>query len=33
MRARRQIALGLVDALEPIVAGISELTAQIRRGR
>jgi transposase len=31
MRARRQIVLGLVDALEPIVAAISELTAQIRR--
>src|SRR6201982_84282 len=31
MRARRQIILGLVDALEPIVAALSELTAQIRQ--
>jgi transposase len=31
MRARRQIVLGLVDALEPIVAAISKLTAQIRQ--
>jgi transposase len=31
MRARRQIVLGLVDALEPIVAHISQLTAQIRQ--
>src|SRR6202007_474674 len=31
MRARRQIVLGLVDALEPIVAHIRQLTAQIRQ--
>ena len=31
MLARRQIVLGLVDALEPIVAAIRELTAQIRQ--
>jgi transposase len=31
MLARRQIVLGLVDALEPIVAAIGELTAQIRQ--
>jgi len=31
MRARRQIVLGLVDALEPIVAAIRQLTAQIRQ--
>jgi len=31
MPARRQIVLGLVDALEPIVAAIGELTAQIRQ--
>src|SRR5205823_4839997 len=31
MQARRQIVLGLVDALEPIVADIRELTAQIRQ--
>jgi transposase len=30
MLARRQIVLGLVDTLEPIVAAIGELTAQIR---
>src|ERR1700746_3478183 len=29
--ARRQIVLGLVDALEPIVAAIRQLTAQIRQ--
>jgi hypothetical protein len=32
MQARRQIVLGLVDALEPIVAAISDLTTQIRQG-
>jgi len=31
MQARRQIVLGLLDALEPIVAAIRELTAQIRQ--
>ena len=31
MLARRQIVLGLVDALEPIVVAIRELTAQIRQ--
>ena len=31
MLARRQIVVGLVDALEPIVAAIGELTAQIRQ--
>jgi transposase len=31
MQARRLIVLGLVDALEPIVAAIRELTAQIRQ--
>jgi hypothetical protein len=31
MVARRQIVLSLVDALEPIVSGISELTTQIRQ--
>jgi hypothetical protein len=30
MAARRQIVLALVSALEPIVAGISELTIEIR---
>ncbi len=31
MVARRHIVIGLVDALEPIVAAIRELTAQIRQ--
>jgi hypothetical protein len=31
LRARRQIVLGLLDAVEPIVSAISELTAQIRQ--
>ena len=31
MRARRQIVLGLVDALEPIVTAIRQLTVQIRQ--
>jgi transposase len=31
MLGRRQIVLGLVNALEPIVSAISELTAQIRQ--
>jgi transposase len=31
MLARRQIVLGLVDALKPIVAAISDLTARIRQ--
>ena len=31
MVARRQIVLGLVDALEPIVSAISEPTTQIRQ--
>ena len=31
MHARRQIVLGLVDALEPIVAAIAERTARIRQ--
>ena len=31
MLAQHQIVLGLVDALEPIVAAIRELTAQIRQ--
>jgi transposase len=33
MRARREIVLALVSALEPIVARISELTIEIRRRR
>jgi transposase len=31
MQARRQIVLGLLDALEPIVTAIRELTAEIRQ--
>jgi transposase len=31
MRARRQIVVGLVDALVPIVAAIAQLTAEIRQ--